>query len=837
MRSRLYIFAALLLAAIAFIAAAPGVQKKLTPAPKSKALPEGWSTPIDLSPKFQFWSYDGRVATDPTGTKVAAVWVEEGGGGKRIGFNTNETGSWETAKFANAYYMIGEYPAPEVAFDMKGDIVITHQARMGSGNYEILFRKRSGGNWADHENVSRTPFGGSMSSSFLIYPETNDYFLPYQDDAERPSEDAVCWNIFLERKPRGIDAWTGGGQIPDPTNRSYFPDGVADDKGRGYIVYDNRADMGISHVFFSENKTLLDKLAWTAPFDVSGNTGTADNWGFAYPRVTCDNNGNVYVSWLQNIGNWEAFFRKRVNGVWVGRENISNSPGQSARSTVAVSRKTGEIYMAWGESTTKGWSVLMKTWTRINNVWQWSEAVDMTPDSQTADYPSLFADANGGIHLVYTSNKSGVYHIWYTGKLGEIAGHPPINVTTSSKATSADPRRKDTTVSWEANPENQPITLLNYKIYRKKKGDPDSNYTSAGTVEATALQFKDANLLGVQQYTYKMTSIARGNLESQGSTPVDDQLVLPPFFPPTNVAVTSALGDGIYKKNNTLTWQKNAQNRASEVAKYRIYRKGVTQDDKDYVLAGEVGPGVFSYKDVGLVNDQKYTYVAAAYSIYSHESERSGSITDIKVYATTYPPVSPAVTSQLDAVAGTKINSVTWQDNPQNQGLPIESYRIYRKPVGGTSYALAGTVGVDSHRFDDDGLSTGVKYYYKLASVPEWKIESGRTSALAEHRVFPPINIALQTVVNSYLMYQEKANKLTWVKSALNDPVTVSSYKIYRRKSSEADTSFAVLGTVSGSTYEYLDRKLSVTENYVYRITAVDSQGHESATSAHFGES
>lgn len=258
MRSRPYFFAALLLAAIAFIAAAPGAQKKLTPAIKAKALPEGWSTPIDLGPNLQFWSYDARVATDPTGTKVAVAWVEEGGGGKRVCFNTNETGSWESARTVNAYYMIGEYPAPEIAFDLKGDIVLTHQARMGSGNYEILYRKRSKGEWGEHENVSRTATGGSQSSSFII-SSANDYLLPYQDDWERPYEDATYWGIYLELKPRGVDPWTGGGRVPDLSGRSYFPDARSNSKGYGYVVWDNRADFGISHVFFSENKTPENK--------------------------------------------------------------------------------------------------------------------------------------------------------------------------------------------------------------------------------------------------------------------------------------------------------------------------------------------------------------------------------------------------------------------------------------------------------------------------------------------------------------------------------------------------------------------------------------------------
>ncbi len=533
MKLKFAAFLVFLLAAIVFIGAAPGIQQKPTPALKNKALPPGWSTPVDICPKFQYWSYDSRVTTDATGTKVAAVWVEEGGGGKRIGFNTNETGTWETARFINDGYMIGEYPAPELAFDMNGDICVTHQSRMGSGNYEILFLKRHAGTWSDHENVSRTGTGGSMSSSMMIDPTTNDYYIPWQDDWERPYELATYWGLYVDRKTQGAGEWNPEGRIPDPTNRSYFPDGVINSRGHAFVVWDNRADMGISHVFFSENKTPIDGAAWTAYFDVSGNTGTADNWGFAYPRITCDDKDNIYVCWLQNIGNWEAFFRKRVDGIWLGRENVSSTPGKSARPTVAVSRKTGEIYMAWGENITTGWSVLMKIWTNQNTQkkWQWSDAINMTPDSQTADYPSLFADANGGIHLVYTSNISGVYHIWYTGKLGEIAGYPPLNVAAASKATAADPRRKDTTISWEENPDNKPITLLSYKIYRKKKGDPDSSYITAGTVDASALQFKDPNLLGVQIYTYKVTSIARGDLESPASTAVDDQLVAPPFFP------------------------------------------------------------------------------------------------------------------------------------------------------------------------------------------------------------------------------------------------------------------------------------------------------------------
>jgi len=837
MKSRFTIFTALLLAAIVFMAAAPGADKRLTPLPKNKALPEGWSTPVNIGPGLQYFSHDARVVTNASGIKVYVVWSEEGGGGKRVYYNSNASGSWGTAANVSNPYVIGEYPGPEIDVDKNGDPLISFQARMATGNYEMLFRKLSGGNWSEHENVSRTATGGSIGGGIMVDPLTNDYYVSYQDDWERPTEEATYWGIYLDRKIGGSGFWTAAGRIPDGTNRSYFPDNRMNGKGHAFMVWDNRSAAGISHVWFSENKTPADKLAWTQTFDVSGDTGTSDNFGFAYPRIAVDGDDNVYVCWLQNTGNWETFLRKRIKNQWIGRENVSETAGKSARSTVAVSQRTGEIYVAWGENTTTGWSVFMRVFTNQNpqKKWKWSEAVNMTPDSQTADYPSLYGDASGGIHLVYTSNKSNVYQVWYTGKLGEVAGFPPSNLSATSKATAADPRKKDTTLAWEENPANATITLLSYKIYRKKINEADSKYALVGTVDDGVLQFKDAGLLGVQVYTYKVTSVAKGNHESEGVT-ADDQLVPPPLFPPANLAVATVLSADIYKKDNTLTWKKNVQNKPSELAQYRIYRKKAEEDDTAYVLAGEVGPAVLTLKDPGLVNDQLYTYAAASYSIYDHESQKAAPVTDLKVFAPTYPPSAPALSTRIDPNLGAKLNVVTWQDNPQNGSLPIQSYRVYRKADNVASYTRVGTVGAEIHRFDDDNLPTGRKYTYKLATVPDWGIESEQGAILSEEPVFPPVNIALQTVTNRYFMRQEKINRLVWTRSALNDPVTIASYRIYRRKSTEDDAAFAVVGTVEGAVFEYLDRNLPQADKHVYRLTAVDSQGRESAASISYEE-
>jgi hypothetical protein len=82
--------------------------------------------------------------------------------------------------------------------------------------------------------------------------------------------------------------------------------------------------------------------------------------------------------------------------------------------------------------------------------------------------------------------------------------------------------------------------------------------------------------------------------------------------------------------------------------------------------------------------------------------------------------------------------------------------------------------------------------------------------------------------INSYLFYKEKINTISWKQNPLNEAVTILSYKIYRKKSNESDSSYNLVTTVNGSTFEYKDRKLPINEKYSYRLTAVDSQGNES---------
>jgi fibronectin type 3 domain-containing protein len=789
-----------------------------------------WSNPVDISPTQLNMNADARIVTNASGSKAYAIWEESYGGPKKVYFTTNESGSWKPTENITVHE-VGEYPGPEINLDNDGNVLAAYQVRI-NGNYELVFRQRKNGVWSPAENFTNTPTGGSQSVSILVDRTTSDLYVIWQDDYQRPSDDAVYWKCYLSYKNKGVGSWIYSGLIQEPTGRCYFPVADIDAKGRIHLTFDNRAP-GKAIIQYAQNATPKIFSAWTSPQNVSENTGLS----FSYSKMACDNAGNVYAVWTQEVGtqgNIDIFFRKRIDGHWRPIENVSNTPGYSTRPSISVNKLTGKVYIAWTEQTGDT-EATKEIYYRESEGAGWSAVQNMSKTSVYSDWPTVFGDQVGGVHLVYTDMKTGYYHIYYRTKRGEGLCYPPTDLAVASRAAS-EPRKKANTLTWKKNPANDALDLVNYKIYRKERDAADSTYKLLATLGPKTYEYKDPNLVGVELYTYKATGVAKGGHESAEFATADDQLVPPPFFPPVDLAVASVTGDGIYLKNNTLTWKKNVRNKASEVAKYRIYRKPSGSDDAAYVLAAEVGPAVFSYKDTGLDHDQRYTYAAASYSVYAFESDRSASVTDIAVYVKAYPPLAPALSTRLETATWTKMNVLTWRIDPRNNPLPIVSVRIYRRAESEADFRLVAASDQNVRRFSDYGLATGVKYIYQMTTYPEWKVESEPTAALAEERVFPPANILFEKVVNAYLLHKETVNKLSWSGNPLNDPITVANYRVYRRKATEGNSAFALLATVNADVFEFVDRELAAGEAYVYRITSLDGDGRESDFSAIFGE-
>jgi hypothetical protein len=201
-----------------------------------------------------------------------------------------------------------------------------------------------------------------------------------------------------------------------------------------------------------------------------------------------------------------------------------------------------------------------------------------------------------------------------------------------------------------------------------------------------------------------------------------------------------------------------------------------------------------------------------------------------------YPPLNPALSTQLDASQTQKVNTLTWQSNPANANLALKEYWIYRKRanMSDSDFNRIALVPTGTFQYVDPGLPLTQRYTYGLTTLPTdpYGLESNGSDFVTELAAFQPVGVACKTVVNSSLFRDEKINVISWARNPLNNAVTIAQYNIFRKKTSEADSTYKLIKSSGAGVFEYQDRKLSFSDQYQYVITAVETGGFESARSS-----
>jgi hypothetical protein len=201
-----------------------------------------------------------------------------------------------------------------------------------------------------------------------------------------------------------------------------------------------------------------------------------------------------------------------------------------------------------------------------------------------------------------------------------------------------------------------------------------------------------------------------------------------------------------------------------------------------------------------------------------------------------YPPLNPALNTQLNASQTQKVNTLSWQSNPANANLALKEYWIYRKRanMSDSDFSRIGVVPTGTFQYADTALPLAQRYTYGLTTLPmdPYGLESNGSAFVTELAAFQPLGVACKTVVNNSLFRSEKINVISWMRNPLNDAVTIAQYNIYRKKVGEDDSAYNLIKSSGAGVFEYQDRKLSFSDQYQYVITAVETGGFESARSS-----
>src|SRR5712691_11070669 len=239
------------------------------------------------------------------------------------------------------------------------------------------------------------------------------------------------------------------------------------------------------------------------------------------------------------------------------------------------------------------------------------------------------------------------------------------------------------------------------------------------------------------------------------------------------------------------------------------------------LLVANTGSAATTYSDIGLAHSTLYTYrvhtiVAGQTSLPSN----TASATTLAVAPS--PPTGLTAT----AASSSQIN-LSWTAPADNGGSGITGYQIERSTDGGSTWSsLVNTCGT-STSCSDTGLAHATTFTYRVSAInsigtsPSSNTASATTLAVAPSS---PSGLAATAVSPSQII-------LSWTAPTDNGGSAITGYKIER--STDGGTTWSALVANPGNTATtYSDTGLSHTTTYTYRISAINSIGTSSASSA-----
>jgi PKD repeat protein len=97
-------------------------------------------------------------------------------------------------------------------------------------------------------------------------------------------------------------------------------------------------------------------------------------------------------------------------------------------------------------------------------------------------------------------------------------------------------------------------------------------------------------------------------------------------------------------------------------------------------------------------------------------------------------------------------------------------------------------------------------------------------------RLFQPLGINWETHPDESLFMIRYITEVKWERNPANDNMgaQIVLYRVWRKKTGEADSAYKAVGEVTGNVFSFLDNDVEGKNLYTYTVTAVDNQGHES---------
>ncbi|KPK78103.1 MAG: hypothetical protein AMJ79_00850 [Phycisphaerae bacterium SM23_30] len=158
----------------------------------------------------------------------------------------------------------------------------------------------------------------------------------------------------------------------------------------------------------------------TPPIKITDNA--ADQ---CYPRLACDSNGAIYLTWQDNRnGNWDIYLAFSIDGIIFSEKIITPSIYHQSRPAIALDQQNG-IYIAWQDDRQNNQDIYLAY---SSNFFTEIAEYALTSDHHDQIEPSISIDAQNTVYVVWSDSRNESKDIYgAASNLGPWTNVPIVN--------------------------------------------------------------------------------------------------------------------------------------------------------------------------------------------------------------------------------------------------------------------------------------------------------------------------------------------------------------------------------------------------------------------------